>query len=95
VVPSADSVLELHGRTIMATALEKARKDVLGCKYKSAIKNLSKVQEEVEDGHPEYASQLLELATDLQGQSIGRIREDADRLAQFARGFLDAAKVEA
>jgi hypothetical protein len=80
----------------METLLDKARKDVRNCKYKPAVKNLRKVQEEVKNGgHADLAPQLLELATTVQEQSIGRIREEAEELAKYARSVLDAAEVQA
>ena len=79
----------------MATLLDKARKDVVNCKYKAAVKDLRKVQEEVMNGgHADLAPQLLELATTIQEQSIGRVREEAEALAQYARSALPAAEVQ-
>ena len=80
----------------METLLDKARKDVTNCKYKAALKTLRKVQEEaVNGGHADSAPQLLELATTIQAQSIGRVREEAEELAQYARSVLEAADVQA
>jgi hypothetical protein len=80
----------------METLLDKARKDVRNCKYKAAVKNLRKVQEGVVNGgHSDLAPQLLELATTIREQSIGRVREEAEELAQYARSVLQAAGVSA
>ena len=80
----------------METLLDKARKDVTKCKYKVAVKNLRKVQEEVVNGgHADLAPQLLELATTIQELSIGRVREEAEELAQCARTVIYAAEVQA
>ena len=80
----------------METLLDKARKDVTNCKYKAAVKNLRKVQEEVVNGgHADLAPQFLELATTIQEQSIGRVREEAEELAQYARTVIYAAEVQA
>jgi ribosomal protein S20 len=79
----------------METLLDKARKDVRNCKYKAAVKNLKKVQEAVVNGHADLAPQLLELATTIQEQSIGRVRDDAGELVQSARSVLEAAEVQA
>ena len=80
----------------METLLDKARKDVRNCKYKAAVKNLRKVQDEVVNGgRADLAPQLLELATTIQEQSIGRVREEAEELAQSARSVLGAAEVQA
>jgi hypothetical protein len=80
----------------METLLDKARKDVTNCRFKAALKNLRKVREEVAgSGQADLAQQLLELATTIQGQSIGRVREEAGELAQYARSVLDGAAVQA
>ena len=80
----------------METLLDKARKDVRNCKYKAAVKNLRKVQAEVvKGGQADLAPQLLELATAVQEQSIGRVREEAEELAQYARSVLDTAVAQA
>lgn len=79
----------------METILDKARKDVRNCKYKAAVKNLKKVQEAmVSGGHADLAPQLLELATTIQEQSIGRVRDEAGELVQSARSVLEAAEVQ-
>ncbi len=69
----------------MATHLEKAQSDVEAGKYKAAVKNLWKVQEEVlNGGHKELAPRLLELATTVRDHSDGRLKEEANMLRMYA-----------
>jgi hypothetical protein len=69
----------------MSSHLEKAQSDIEAGKYKAAVKNLWKVQEEVlNGGHIELAPVLLELATTVRDHADGRVKEEADMLRMYA-----------
>ncbi len=76
----------------MSSHVDKARSEIEAGKYKAAVKDLWKVQEEVlNGGHHELASQLLELATIVQEHTDGRLREEANMLAGYGRAASSAA----